>query len=134
MKRTAAWIPALAIIALIPLSGCIARQSPAQGLAEADLNHFRTLATEVEYPDVDAPCNPEELASGAPITIEQLGEVGYWPLGLQEAVQVGLANSQVLRDLGGLVVSSPQSVQTVQAPMIIETDPRFGVEAALERI
>ena len=131
MKRTAAWISALASIALISLFGCVARQSTPQGLAEADLNHFRMLATEVEYPDVDAPCNPEELASGAPITIEQLGEVGYWPLGLQEAVQVGLANSQVLRDLGGLVVSSPQSVQSVQSPMIIETDPRFGVEAAL---
>lgn len=131
VKRTAACSSALAMMALLTLCGCLARQSPELGLAEADLRHFRTLATQVEYPDVHVPSQSGELVGGAPITIEQFGEMAYWPLGLQEAVQIGLSNSQVLRDLGGLVVSSPQSVQTIQAPMLIETDPRLGVDAAL---
>ena len=42
-----------------------------------------------------------------------------------------LANSAVLRDLGGLVLQSPEGVLTTYDPMIQETDPRFGVDAAL---
>ena len=50
---------------------------------------------------------------------------------LQEAVQLAMAHSQVLRDLGGLVMQAPDSVATVHNPAIQETDPRFGVDAAL---
>ena len=89
------------------------------------------MATEIDFPDVGLPQCCETLATPAPITIDQDAPVEYWPLSLQEAVQIGLANSKVLRDLGGLVLQSPQNVQTVQSPMIQETNPQIGVEAAL---
>ena len=50
---------------------------------------------------------------------------------LQEAVQTALAKSPVLRDVGGLVLQSPAALQTTYNPSITETDPRFGVDAAL---
>jgi hypothetical protein len=42
-----------------------------------------------------------------------------------------LRNSTVIRDVGGRVVDLPQGAPSVYDPAIGETDPRFGVEAAL---
>lgn len=55
----------------------------------------------------------------------------YWELALHDAITLALTNSKVLRDLGGSVIQSPDSIQTVYDPAIRATDPRFGVEAAL---
>ncbi|EMI22200.1 outer membrane efflux protein [Rhodopirellula maiorica SM1] len=54
-----------------------------------------------------------------------------WELTLDSVVQMALSRSQVIRDIGGAVVSAPDSVSTVFDSVIVRTDPRFGVEAAL---
>jgi len=54
-----------------------------------------------------------------------------WDLKLEDVIQIALINSSVLRDFGAQIVQSPGSTQTVYGPSIQETDPRFGVEAAL---
>ncbi len=54
-----------------------------------------------------------------------------WDLTLEEVIQIALVNSTVLRDFGAQIVQSPGLTQTVYGPSIQETDPRFGVEAAL---
>jgi outer membrane protein TolC len=46
-------------------------------------------------------------------------------------MQIALTHSTVLRDTGGLLLQSPQNIQTTMNPAIVETDPRFGVEGAL---
>jgi hypothetical protein len=53
------------------------------------------------------------------------------PISLQEAIQIALTHSTVLRDTGGLLLQSPGNIQTTLNPAIVETDPRFGVEGAL---
>ncbi|MEZ6090489.1 MAG: TolC family protein [Pirellulaceae bacterium] len=50
---------------------------------------------------------------------------------MSEAIHLAVCNSQVIRDLGGQVLQSPEAVNTIQSPAIQETDPRFGIEAAL---
>lgn len=50
---------------------------------------------------------------------------------LLEVLQIALQNSQVLRDLGGRVVSQPGRVNTAFAPDLVFSDARSGVEAAL---
>lgn len=55
----------------------------------------------------------------------------YRDLKPEEAIQLALMNSTVLRDLGGVVVQSPQTIPTILGPAIRETDPRDGIEAAL---
>lgn len=67
----------------------------------------------------------------APRTLKDMADLGRWELGLQEAVRIALSNSPVLRDLGGSVIRSPETATTAMDPAVIETDPRFGVEAAL---
>lgn len=54
-----------------------------------------------------------------------------WELTLASVVQMALSRSQVIRDIGGAVVSAPESVSTVFDSVIVRTDPQFGVEAAL---
>ncbi len=57
-------------------------------------------------------------------------EAGYWDLTLEEAVRLALQNSEVMKDMGG-VVRTPDSVVSIYEPAITYTDGRFGEEAAL---
>ncbi len=50
---------------------------------------------------------------------------------LQECIQLALSNSTVMRDLGGTVIRSPQSIGTNIDPALTYSDPRVGEEAAL---
>ncbi|GAA4427632.1 TolC family protein [Bremerella cremea] len=55
---------------------------------------------------------------------------GYWDLSLEEAIRLALQNSQVMKDLGG-VLRTPEAVVSMYDPAIVYTDGRFGEEAAL---
>jgi outer membrane protein TolC len=54
-----------------------------------------------------------------------------WDLTIEEAIQIALANSTVLRDLGARVIQSPGTAPTIYTPAITATDATGGVEAAL---
>jgi Outer membrane efflux protein len=85
--------------------------------------------------------NPEDLCEDEvspelgqrPHTIKEddLHEGNLEPISLDAAIQQALANTKVLRDLGGTILSNPDRVETKHSPSIVESDPRFGVEAAL---
>jgi len=50
---------------------------------------------------------------------------------LEEVIQLSLAQSQVIRDLGGAMLRAPSTVRTWWDPALANTSPRFGVDAAL---
>jgi len=50
---------------------------------------------------------------------------------LDEVIRLALQNSDILRSLGGSIVQAPAGVITNFDPAITETNPLFGVEAAL---
>lgn len=54
-----------------------------------------------------------------------------WDLSIDEAIQIALSNSTVLRDLGARVIQTPGLTPTIYGPAIQATDPTSGVEAAL---
>ena len=118
----------LAVVVAVP--GCALRQNT-HFYGDPDLEHYKTASTQIEYPDVESASYAETAATPPPLTIHQVGQADYWDLTLNDALQTALANSQVLRDLGGLVLQVPDNVRTVMDPAIQETDPRFGVDAAL---
>lgn len=93
---------------------------------------YRTLATEIEYPQVkQCTATEENWASVEPLTLSSTTDPEYWDASLEEVVRLSLAHSEVMRDYGGVLLRSPTSVQTYWDPAVQETDPRFGVEAAL---
>jgi hypothetical protein len=96
--------------------------------------YFETLATTIEYP-AESQCtlssNDPALAAPPPLTLLDAENPEYWNLPLAEVIEIALQNSQVLRELGGAVVRAPAETRTTYDAAIAETDPRFGIEAAL---
>lgn len=93
--------------------------------------HYQAVATAIEVSDVNIASQAEIVPGLEPRTLWNRQPTEYWDLGLEEAVQVALANNQVLRDLGGRVLVGGNSLTSVYDPAIQESDPRFGVEGAL---
>jgi outer membrane protein TolC len=129
------WAVLTAIVVLI--AGCQPSR-PFYFFEDGDLSHYKGVATEVEYPDVNADTIPDVSGSLRPLTLENPEPKEFWPLRLEEAVRVTLENSKVFRTLGGQVTNptfqvslAPLNAQTVYAPAITESDPRFGVEGTL---
>ncbi|HUT12005.1 MAG TPA: TolC family protein [Thermoguttaceae bacterium] len=114
--------------ALIVLTGCSARTPDLT--VHDDLAHFRTVATRTEYPDVLTPSDDAMLDNPAPRSLED-SPIEYWDLTLEEAIHLAMTHSKVMRDLGGTILRTPESVRTSHGPAIQESDPRFGTEAAL---
>lgn len=97
---------------------------------EGEMAAYQHAATEIEAPAVVDNDRFAQAATAPPRTLLTEAPPEYWDLHLDECIQIALANSRVLRDLGG-VLRTPESLRTIQGPAIQETDPRFGVEAAL---
>ncbi|MBC8355132.1 MAG: TolC family protein [Planctomycetes bacterium] len=120
----------LLLAVFVGLQGCSLRKSKEFQFDE-DFSHYHGAATEISYPDVDTVSYEEIANTQAPLTLKDDAPPDFWDLTLDESIQTALANSQVMRDLGALVLESPDNVRTLYDPAIEETDPRFGVEAAL---
>lgn len=115
-------------------SGCGLRQEPLFG-HRSPPEHYKCMATEIEYPDVDTCSKPEALLTAAPRLIGTAAPTAaeYKPMSLEEAIQTALQNSQSFKDLGGRLLTAPAAVNTIYEPAIRETDARFGTEAALSQ-
>ena len=80
---------------------------------------------------VDDPGNAPIGDKPHTIREDDLQDENLEPISLDEAIHCALANTKVLRDLGGTILSNPDRVETKHSSSIVESDPRFGVEAAL---
>jgi hypothetical protein len=122
--------PTLLLIGLLSLmaTSCRGRGDVAGG---GDFEHFKDRLLDIEYPDVETPSDLSTQETQAPFSLSANQPRDFRPITLQEAVQTALSHSTVLRDVGGLVLNSPDSLRTRMGPALAETDPRFGPEAAL---
>jgi outer membrane protein TolC len=62
---------------------------------------------------------------------EDLSPENYQDLTLAQAVEHALMNTQVLRELGGVILKAPDQIDTKFSPSAIASDPRYGIEGAL---
>ncbi|GHT34233.1 hypothetical protein FACS189427_01160 [Planctomycetales bacterium] len=131
-------------VILAYFTGC----QPQQPFYLTEKGHYQqqliTKATKIDYPDVDLPSNQEVCDSKAPLTLDNPNPEHFWDLTLEEAVQIALKNSRIVRTLNGVnfskagvsgiagsLLSSPNSIGSVYDPALAESDPRYGIEAAL---
>ncbi len=99
---------------------------------DAPTNFLQALQPEYDIScELDCGNQIEPEFGPRPISTQNPAEGETWDLELSEAIQYALENSQVIRDLGGRALRAPGTVQTQYSPAILETDPRFGIEAAL---
>ncbi len=124
--------------ALVVLTGC-QPQMPFYFHEDGDLSHYLGMATDIEVPDLEE-VEPLSEVDGAirPFSLDNTEPKEVWDLPLEDAVRYALANSRVMRSLGGrilgppvFVVLNPEIVPTIYDPAIAESNPRMGVEAAL---
>ena len=99
--------------------------------ASSDVESYRAIATQIEYPSGNQSSGSREWASLEPLTLTTETEPEYWDVELEQVIQLALSQTKVLRDLGGTIVRSPSSASTYWDPALQETDPQFGIDAAL---
>jgi outer membrane protein TolC len=150
MKRRIHTAWAILTSMMIALTGCRPQQ-PFYLHEDGDLSHYLGVATDIEYPDVEAPTLADVEQALPPLTLSNLKFAKNWNLTLEEAIQSALANTKVMRSLGGRFVSSafnnraqtgdapdalttaPDVSRTIYDPAIVETTPFSGVEYALSQ-
>ncbi|MEK6235538.1 MAG: TolC family protein, partial [Planctomycetales bacterium] len=122
----------LATIALLCATGCHgSKQLNFDAGGRTGRGPHRTVSTQIEYPNTNVPESPESLYALEPATLSNPYQGEQWNLTLEEAVHIALANSTVIRDLGGRVVLAPDFHPSVYDPALTESNPLSGTEAAL---
>ncbi len=95
------------------------------------VEHYESLSDQIAYTDMESdPRGRAELLERPHTGLSDYSPE-YWDLSLEDAIRYALKNSTVLRDLGGTILQSPETVQTKFGSAIQRTNPRFGMEAAL---
>ncbi len=137
MRRRSPLLSILIVWALIFQIGC-QPQMPFYLHEDGDLSHYIDTATEIDYPDLEEPSLAEAEEALRPLSLQNSKPEEVWDLPLEEAVRITLENSKVMRSIGGqiqgppdFIAQNPELVPTIYDPAIVESDPRYGTEAAL---
>lgn len=96
-----------------------------------DTSEIDSLTAEAENP---VPEIYQAAYSSAPMTSKSLRdgqEIQYRDVTVGEVLQIALENSEVLRELGGTILRTPETIRTRYTIGLQQTDPRFGTHAAL---
>ena len=138
-KKFWAWL----LMAAVLSTGCHPTQ-PFYFNEDGDLSHYLDVATKIEHPDLEIDSLDGGEYARAPLTLTNSEFEDFWELPLEDAVNIALKNSKVMRSFGQIrqlrqitattperLLSNPEFVPTIYDPAIQETSPTLGVEAAL---
>lgn len=145
------------------LAGGCTPSKPVYLFDDKDMSHYKGMATQIEYPDVESDRVADVAKAKDPLTLSNPEVHEIWDVSLEEAMRTCLANSKVLRNLGGLLftpglpasnqtiaptgvllqtqgqnlngqsLGTAQTSQTIYNPAMQETNTANGVEAALSQ-
>ncbi len=118
-------------IAATCLTGCRPTERFRAWRDSSDVSYFQNFVTQIEYPDVNAPIAPTVAQSPSPLSIQNPSDLPTFDLTLQDAVRAALQSSEVLRSLGGAVVTAPQGQATQIDAALTDLNPQTGTQAAL---
>ena len=133
----------LTVPLLLALGGCLSGPRELTYLDDADLTHYRDVATRIVEPaedeeDRDQRTRRAEMAE-EPRRLSHPGEQEIWDLSLQQAMKLGLKNSEIIRESGTFLspsnrlLANPEFAASMFNPAIQETNVQFGqrgIEAA----
>ncbi len=121
----------LATAVSVSLWGCATSPTSLKTTAGNNTEEIDCISSHVDNPQ------PEiypAAYSAAPITSKTLRDgqdITYRDVALSEIMQIAMEHSEVLRELGGTMLRTPEGIKTRYATGLQETDPRFGMAAAL---
>jgi len=133
----------LTVPLLLALGGCLSGPRELTYLNEADLTHYRDIATRIVDLDESEATRDRQSAlaemAAEPRRLSRPGKQEIWDLSLQEVMQLGLKNSEIIRESGTFLspnnrlLANPEFASSVFNPAIQETNVQFGqrgIEAA----
>ena len=125
-------------------SGCSPQQHFYLTSKGREKAHYIDKGLQIDYPDTKVPSTPEVCHAMEPFTLSNPNPSQIYDMTLEEAIRTALANSKVIRSLNtvsfsqqgvagvpSVLLSNPLAVGTIYDPALVESDPRYGVEAAL---
>ncbi len=123
-------IVCLAIAWLLVPAGCLQPKLASRETSQWSGNAFIAAAqTELDHLEVAPVTMLSETPQ--PRTVGDGGPIEYWDITLDESIRIALEHSQVLRDLGGRLLTQSNLASTSLNPNIVATDARVGIDAAL---
>ncbi|TWU24909.1 Outer membrane efflux protein [Novipirellula galeiformis] len=133
-SRRAALLAVLLGATSITSVGCSVMDRIKDGPHDTKASYHDDAAMRIEYPEVQQCATaPAEAAQQAtePLALEDPSQVPSFELTLEQAIQLAVQQSPVLRSIGGTVVSNPQGTSTTFDPALAHANPLSGTEAAL---
>ncbi len=132
-RRLRALLGVVTLVASLPcLVGCQVWDHLDPGPHDTTASYHDKVGLSIEYPEVAECTTPVTLAAestSAPHALEDPSKLPALELSLEQAVQMAMRNSPVIRSIGASVIS-PQTTTTRYDPGLVAASPQ-GVEAAL---
>jgi len=129
------------VMVLSILAGCIAADEQLKYVGDADLEHYRDTAVQIDYPHVCTPtCEESAISYTEPRTVSGRRRDEIWDVTLAECLHLALSNNRVIRTasslepFAGFVPRNLNQFASVYDPAIQESGVLFGgrgIEAAL---
>ncbi|TWU54466.1 putative outer membrane efflux protein MdtP [Rubripirellula tenax] len=119
---------------IVAVGGCRQLEKIPDGPHDHTPSYHDNVGLEIEYPQVaECATSPQLAAKSAtePLALEDPSKIPAYELSLEQAIQLAVQQSPVLRSIGGAIVSSPQSARTVYDPSVTASSVNQGTEAAL---
>lgn len=99
--------------------------------SSSHFSYYKDMATDIEYPDVHVKTLDEVHGAQAPLTLANDENFDVWDITLEEVTRIALANSQVIRELGGrisdgnsnIVNTSPETIKANPGGVTTTYDP-----------
>ncbi len=132
MRRGYSWIACLWVAGIsLVICGCLRHAKTPPASTGVDAFHYSHLTRQIEVPSESDPGNDPFTSTPRPLSLTTVETQDYYELSLEETMRHALSNTKVLKDLGATVLRAPDTAKSVNDPSLVETDGRFGVEAAL---
>lgn len=133
------WTGPFAVV-ITTILGCADNPPKLHYIGEGQLQYYKETATEIEYPAVESCTVGEVMATETPRTVSEPREDQIRDLSLEEAIEIALQNSNIIRSATQLpssnnpVLAGPDRISSIYDPAIQETGVLFGgrgLESAL---
>ncbi len=130
----------LPVLAAFLLASCRGIDKPLKYFGDSELNYYKDVATQVDFPVLAEECESDALSYEPPRRIRHPRKDDLWDLKLQDVIHLAMSNSHILRTRGQFLSSTnplltnPNQISSVYDPAIQESEVLFGVrgvEAAL---
>ncbi|MCP4509849.1 MAG: hypothetical protein GY826_26030, partial [Fuerstiella sp.] len=129
-------ISCLIVLVVSTIAGCSITRLIPDGKHDTEKSYYANHGLSIQYPDVtqcESPTLLKAQQTTVPLTMQDPADLPALDLSLQEAVNLAVAQSPVLRTVGASqdVRVAVQGTATVYDPAITASSPQFGSEAAL---